>query len=76
MLSRFDGRTYDPMEDLHWSSLLLKDCAPWERTHAGTICEELQSMGRTHIGEVCGVTPQWSRGRMRRKEQQRKCVMN
>jgi len=23
-------------------------------THAGTVCEELQPMGRTHFGELCG----------------------
>jgi len=25
-----------------------------EGTHAGAVHEELQPMGRTHIGEVCG----------------------
>ena len=29
--SRFAGRTCDPVGDPHWSSLLLKVCAPWER---------------------------------------------
>ncbi|GAB0208471.1 EH domain-containing protein 4 [Grus japonensis] len=62
-----------PMGDPRWSSLFLKDCTPWkgqvERTHAETICEELQPMGRTHVGEVhgglspMGGTPHWSRGR-------------
>ncbi|KAJ7416343.1 protein pxr1-like [Pitangus sulphuratus] len=29
--SRFAGRICDPMGDPQWSSLLLKDCAPWKR---------------------------------------------
>jgi len=28
--SRFADRTCDPMGDLWWSSLFLKDCTPWE----------------------------------------------
>jgi len=28
--SRFAGRAFDRMGDPHWSSLLLKDCTPWE----------------------------------------------
>lgn len=52
---------------LRWSRLCLKDCSPWEGTHAGAVREELQPVGRTHIGEVCeglspmGDTPRWSR---------------
>ena len=63
----------DPMGDPRWSSLFLKDCIPWkghvERTHAGAVCEDLQSVGRTHVGEIhgglppVGGTPCWSRGR-------------
>ena len=60
---------------------------PGEGTLAGAVCEELQPMGRTHVGEVhgglspVGGTPWWSRGRVRsprarRKEQQRQRVMN
>jgi len=42
---------------------------PVEGTHAEAVHEELQPMGRTHIGEVCGElssvrgTSRWSRGR-------------
>ena len=42
-----------------------------EGTHAGAVCEELQPVGRTHVGEVCGGlsamggTPRWSRGGVR-----------
>jgi len=28
--SRFAGRACDPVGDSHWSSLFLKDCAPWK----------------------------------------------
>ena len=43
---------------------------PVEGTHPGTVCEELQPVGRTHVGEVHGGlsavegTPHWSRGRV------------
>lgn len=56
------------MQDLHWSSLLLKDCSPWKGIHAGAL-SELQLVGRTHTGKVrgelspIGGTPHWSRGR-------------
>jgi len=39
-------------------------------THAGAVCEELQYMGRTHVGEISGElspvrgTSCWSRGRV------------
>jgi len=33
--SRFAGRTYDSMEDPHWSSLFLKDCTLWKGTTLG-----------------------------------------
>jgi len=39
--------------------------------HTGAACEELQPVGRTHIGEVhgelstVGRTPRWSRGSVR-----------
>ncbi|PKU41973.1 suppression of tumorigenicity 5 protein isoform x4 [Limosa lapponica baueri] len=68
--SRFAGRTCDPMGDPHWSSLLLKDCTPTEGTHVGAVCEELQPVGRTQVGEThegpspMGGTPRWSRGRV------------
>ena len=52
--SRFAGRAYDPMGDPHWSSLFLKDCTLWEGTHAGAVHEEMQPVGRSHVGEVCG----------------------
>lgn len=41
-----------------------------EGTHTGAVHEELQPLGRTHVGEDCGglfpagVTPCWSKGRM------------
>jgi len=41
-----------------------------ERTRSGTVCEELEFMGRTHFGEVCGElspmggTPHWRRVRV------------
>jgi len=58
-----------------------------EGTHAGAIREELQPIGRTHVGEVhgglssMGGTACWGRGRvsgvlLRGKEWQRQCVMN
>jgi len=59
-----------------------------ERTNAEAVCEELQPLGRTHIGEVHGAlssmsgTSCWSRGGvwgvlpLRRKEWQRQHVMN
>ena len=43
---------------------------PVEGTHAGAVHEELQPMGRTHVGEDCGElssvrgTSRWSRGRV------------
>jgi len=49
--SRFASRSCDPVGDPHWSSLFLKDCTPWERTHNEVVCEELQAMERTHVGE-------------------------
>jgi len=56
--SRFVGRACDPMGEPCWSSLFLKDCTLWEgpveRTCAGAVFEELQPMGRTHVGEVHG----------------------
>jgi len=52
--SRFSGRVCDPMGDSRWSCLFLKDCTLWEGTHAGAAHEELQPVGRTHAGEVCG----------------------
>ncbi|KAK4810846.1 hypothetical protein QYF61_008818 [Mycteria americana] len=56
--SRFSDRTCDPMGDPRWSSPFLKDRTPWkghmERTHTGAVREELQPMGRTHVGEVHG----------------------
>jgi len=42
------------MGDPCWSSLCLKDCTLWEGTYAELVCEELQPVGRTHIGEVHG----------------------
>jgi len=39
------------------------------RAHTGAVREELQPMGRTYVGEVCGElspvggTPRWSRVR-------------
>ncbi|PKU42348.1 suppression of tumorigenicity 5 protein isoform x4 [Limosa lapponica baueri] len=51
--SRFADRTCDSMGDPHWSSLFLKHCTPWG-TLAGAVSEELQPMGRTHIGEIHG----------------------
>lgn len=46
---------------------------PTEQTHAGAVNEELQPLGRTHIGEDC---PSWDTGAqrevlpLRRKRQQ------
>lgn len=43
---------------------------PLEGTHAGTVGEKLQPMGKTHAGEIhgglfpVGVTPNWSRERV------------
>jgi len=66
----------------------MKDCTSWEGTHTGAVRGEWQPTERTHIGEICGGlspfegTPRWSRGResgvlpLRRKEEQRQCVMN
>jgi len=56
-------------------------------THAGVVHETLQPLGRTHIGAVHGDvssvtgTPRWSREGvwgvlLRKKEQQRQCVVN
>lgn len=42
-----------------------------KETHDGAVCDELQPVGRTHVGKVCGGlslmgwTPCWSRERMR-----------
>jgi len=52
--SKFAGRACDPVGFPRWSSLFLKDCSLWEGTHAGAVHEELQPMGRTCFGEVCG----------------------
>ena len=55
---------------------------PVEGSHAGAVCEELQTVGRIHAGEVhgglssVGGTSCWSRGSVRRKEQQREHVIN
>jgi len=70
--SGFPDRTCDLVGELCWSSLVLKDCAPWKgqvkRTHAGAVHKELQPMGRTHMEEVreglCPVGGHWSRGRL------------
>jgi len=41
-----------------------------EGTHSGAVSEELQTMGRTRVGEVCGElspvggNPCWSKGRV------------
>jgi len=51
---RFAGRACDHMGDPCWSSLFLKDCTRWEGNHAGADHEELEPVGRTHVGEVCG----------------------
>lgn len=37
---------------LCWSSLCLKDCAPWKGLNAAAVLEELQHVGRTHIAVV------------------------
>ncbi|GAB0179066.1 zinc finger and BTB domain-containing protein 5 [Grus japonensis] len=56
--SRFAGRTCDPVGDPRWSSLLLKVCTPWKRLNVGAVGEELQPVGRTHVGEVWeGLSP-------------------
>lgn len=64
------------MGEASWSSLFLKDCIQWKRTHCGVL-EELQPTGRTHIGYVCHglhlITEHGSS--MRRKEWQRQNVM-
>jgi len=57
------------VRDQYWSSLFLKDCTSWEGPTLGQFVEELQPVGRTHFGEVCGGlspvrgTPRWSKGR-------------
>jgi len=89
VLEQAPARTCGPMErGAHIGTDLLAGLVtPWG-THAGAVSEELQPMGRTHIGEFHGrlspvdATPCWSRGRawgvlpLRRKEQQRQRVMN
>jgi len=58
-----------PVESPHRSRLLAGLVASWG-THNEAVCEELRSMGRTHVGEVCGDlssvggTTCWSRGRV------------
>lgn len=37
---------------LCWSSLCLKDCAPWKGPNAAAVLEELQHVGRTRIAVV------------------------
>jgi len=60
----------------------LKKLHPVEGTHAEAVCEELQPVGKIHVGEVhgglspVGGTPCCSRGRERRNKQQRQYVMN
>ncbi|GAB0189361.1 zinc finger and BTB domain-containing protein 5 [Grus japonensis] len=86
--SGFAGRTCDPEGDPRWSSLILKDCTPWkgptleqfvkncslwEGLMLKKLVEDCLSWEGPHIGagEQCGgVLP------LRRKEQQRQCVMN
>ncbi|GAB0190583.1 hypothetical protein GRJ2_001523600 [Grus japonensis] len=71
-LEQAPGRTCGPVERGTYSraGLLAGVVTPWG-THVGAVREELQPMGRTHIGEVHGGlspvrgTPCWSRGTMR-----------
>jgi len=77
----------DPVGNLCWSRLLAGPVDHlMERIHSGAVCEELQPLERTHVGQVQGEQPPtggipcWNRGRvwgvlLRRKEQQRR-VMN
>jgi len=66
--SRSSGRTCDPMGGPCWSSPFLKDCTPWKAPVLGAFLQELQPVGRTHVGALCeglsplGGTPRWSRG--------------
>lgn len=65
------GRTYGFVERGTYSgeSLLAELVTPWG-THTGAVHEDLQLMGRTHIGEVhgglcsTGRAPHWSRGKV------------
>lgn len=41
-LSRFSGRTCDPIGDPPCSSQFLKDCIPWKRPHAGAREEHVE----------------------------------
>lgn len=53
--------------------------SPVERTHTGALCEELQPVGRNHIGEGfeglshLDVNPCWSRGREDKGTTEIKC---
>ncbi|RMC20955.1 hypothetical protein DUI87_01809 [Hirundo rustica rustica] len=53
-LEQEPGRVSDPAGDLRWNSLILKECTPWKGIHAGAAREELQPVGRTHVGEIHG----------------------
>ncbi|GAB0183427.1 hypothetical protein GRJ2_000808000 [Grus japonensis] len=69
-LEQVCGRTCDPVGDPTLEQSAPEGLRFVEGTHAGAVHEELQPMGRTHVGEVCGGlsamggTPCWSRGRM------------
>ncbi|KAJ7417868.1 hypothetical protein WISP_62321 [Willisornis vidua] len=67
--SRFADRTCDLVGDSCWSGLFLKE-STCGGTHTGVVCEELQPMGKLHIGEIhrglppVGWIPHWSRSRV------------
>jgi len=50
-----------------------------KRTHAGAVCEELQPMGRTHIGEVwdrlMGRTQRWEDHEEERAAEMKNCEL-
>jgi len=55
VLEQAPGRTYGPMgRGAHTGAGLLAGLVTLWGTHPGAVCERLFSMGRTHIGEVCG----------------------
>ena len=58
--SRFAGRTCDPMGDPRWSSLVLKDCTPWEGPTLEQLvknCSPWEGLMLEKLEEDCGRDP-------------------
>ena len=80
--SRFAGRTCDPTGDPRWSSLLLKDCTPWEGPTLEQFmknCSLWEGLTLEKFMEDClpWEVPHAGTGKsVRRKERQKQHVMN